>query len=250
MAETHTNHYPKLVIKNIEKPSRLLAFPFFGLLIRCILLVPVGLLILVYSIWYCILTIIVPFTILFTRNIPDSIYNFFIGFLKLYIKASIYVLGLTDKYPGFGLDDAGLFELHIERPKKFSLLLAFPLIGFIIRIVLMIPYIIYESVLQYGAQWAMIFSWFAVLFKGKYPESLYEFNRDFLRIVAAETIYTSYLSDKYPSFHISMNHKPIKILLIILGVLSFLGANDYSEKPKNYDNYNNYEGSPQYLPES
>ena len=224
MAETHTNIYPKLVIKNNEHPSRLLSFPLVGILIRVILIIPVAIVGIFYTLWYFVLWLVVPFAILFTGKYPDSIYNFFLGYLKFYVKLSLYLFGLTDKYPGFGLDDNGLFELHFEKPKKLSRLFSFPLLGIIIRLVLLIPYLIYESVLQYGSQWAVVFSWFTVLFKGKYHESLYEFNRDFLRVALAETLYTSYLTDKYPSYHISMNHKRIKILLIVLGSLSLLNS--------------------------
>lgn len=252
MAETKHNMYPKLVLKNIEHPSKLLAFPFLGILIRLILIIPVVVAGLFYTLWYFILWLVVPFAILFTGKYPDTIYTFFLGYMRFYTKVSLYLFGLTDTYPGFGLDTKNLFELDFEKPTSPSRLLSSPILGTIIRLVMIIPYAIFESVMMYGAQWAVIFSWFAVLFKGKYPESLYEFNRDYLRVAIAETIYTSYLSDTYPSFSISMKHKKVKILLLVLGAIGTINAlvgNATQEKPT-YDNYNNYQDAPLNLPES
>jgi hypothetical protein len=244
MAETHKNLYPHLVIKNNHKPNRWLNIPFIGIIIRVILIIPVGIVNFFYALWFILLWLVVPFIVLFTGKFPDSIYNFFLGFIRFYTKIALYLFGLTDVYPGFGLDDKGLFELHFEKPKKPSRLLAFPILGIAIRCILLIPYFIYEYVLQYGTQWSVFFSWFAVLFKGKYPESLYEFNRDFIRVSTAETLYTSYLTDTYPSYYISMKHKRVKILLIVLGALSFINAGvrettRMSAPHNGYDNYQN-----------
>lgn len=253
MSENHHNNlYPKLTIKNNTHPSKLLAFPLIGTLIRFILVIPVAIAGVVYSLWYFLLWLYVPFVIIFTGKYPDYVYNFFLSYFKFYIKVSLYLMGLTDKYPGFGLNDAGLFELHFEKPKHPSRLLGSPIVGTIIRILFIIPYAIYESVLMYGSRWAVVFSWFTILFKGKYHESLYEFNRDYLRVATAETMYISYLTDTYPSFQISMNHKKIKILLIVLGTFGVLNSfiSSTTDNPENYDNFNNYQDSPLYLPES
>jgi hypothetical protein len=223
MAETHTNIYPKLVIKNNEHPSRLLAFPFIGILIKCILVIPVAIWVIILSIAYLILMMITPFVILFKGRYWDTAYHFTVGYMKLYTKVALYISGLTDKYPGFDMTDNGIFELHIEKPAHPDRGLSLPLLGIIARVIIMIPYFIYETVLSYGAGVAIVFSWFFILIRGKYPESLYEFVRDSLRVALAETVYTSYLSDNYPSFRISMNHKAIKVLLIIAGSLLFLG---------------------------
>jgi hypothetical protein len=239
MAEKKLNYYPKQVIKNNQHPRMLFAFPFVGILIRLILTIPVNILIFIYSFWYAILWVAVPFVILFTGKYPESFYRFFLGYMRMYTKVAVYIAGLTDKYPGYGLDGNGIVELDFPKPHAPSRALGAPLIGFIVRIVLLIPFLIFESVLSYGAQWAVLFSWFGVLFKKRYPESLYEFVTDYLRVSNASTIYMTYLSDTYPSFEISMKHKRVKILLLVLGALGVLnnGMNNAANRSSN--NYNN-----------
>ncbi len=235
MAEVTKDIYPHLVIKNNEHPNKLLAFPLVGFIIRTILLIPVYIAGWFLSIAYIFLWIITPFVILFTGKYWDTAYNFNIGLMKFYTKMVLYAYGLTDKYPGFKLDTNGIFELQYDKPLKPNRWLSLPFFGFIIRFILLIPYIIYESVLQYGAFVAVIASWFAVLFKGKYPESLYEFNRDGTRVSLALMGYMTYMSDSYPSFWISMKHQTVKIVLIVIGALWMLSSFATQPDPEAYD---------------
>lgn len=214
-----TNFYPHMRVKNNEHPRKLLAFPFLGIIIRFVLLIPVFIYFWLLSIVFIAYWLVTPFIIVFTGKYWDRAYQFNVGYLKLATKIALYYSGLTDTYPGFNRSDNGLFELTIDKPDAPSKLLGFPLLGFIIRAIFMIPYSLYQTVLGQGSQVAILISWFAVLFKGKYPESMYEFVRDSIRVSNAMTAYTAYMSDIYPSFKISMNHKNVKIFLIIVGAI-------------------------------
>jgi hypothetical protein len=251
------NLYPHLVIKNNANPDKLLAFPLLGIFIKTILLIPPLLIAFFLSIVFFFVWCITPFVILFTGKYWDTAYNFVVTYLTYTTKIKLYYFGLTDKYPGFGMDADGIFELKIEKPHAPNRLLGFPLIGFVIRWILLIPYSIFQAVLGNGSVVAVIISWFAVLFKGKYPESLYEFIRDSIRVSMAEMMYMSYLSDTYPSFYISMKHQTVKILLIIAGAILMLSNssrgfgnhNDRGRMQYNH-NYNNMQDTPKYRPNS
>lgn len=236
------NYYPKLVTKNNDKPNKLLSFPFVGIIIKAILIIPVGLWIVLLTFVTLFYSIILPFYILFTGKYWDPAYRYFMGYMKLTTKVMLYLTGLIDKYPGFGLDDGGFFELHFAKPQKVNRWLALPIFGAIIRIVILIPFLIWESIISYGLQASVFASWFAVLFTKKYPQSLYEFTHDYIRLSLASTVYSIYLSDTYPSFSISWNHKNVKIALIIIGILLMLSdmSSDYNDM-KNESNKNNYE---------
>lgn len=219
------NFYPKLVIKNNENPNKLYAFPFVGLLIKAIMLFPASLFLMFVAIAFFALWLITPFVVLFTGKYWDPAYKMTLGFMIYRTKYSLFLLGLTDKYPGLDLETHGLFEITFKKPTAVGRWLAFPIAGFAIRLFLSIPYYIYSSVLDSGTYVAMVASWFGILNKGKYPESLYEFNRDSIRVSLAYTVYLTYLSDRYPSFWISMKHKTVKITLIIIGAILFILSN-------------------------
>jgi hypothetical protein len=174
--------------------------------------------------------------------------------MRYQTKTSLFLFGLSDRYPGFNFDTNGLFELNIPKPSRPSKLLASPFLGIIIRVVLLIPYFIFSSVLRNGTNIAVFLSWFAVLFNKKYPESFYEFARDYIRVDNAQSSYLMSLSDTYPSFYISMNHQTAKVLLIIGGaILSMAGGGSNSDQkptsPNDYQtNYSNQQQRNAYPP--
>lgn len=227
-AATKKNVYPHFVVENNTTPNRLYAFPLLGFIVKIILLLPVTIEMLVLSLYAFVLFMVNCLVILFTGKYWDYAYNLFIGLMRLEGKMQLFLFGLTDKYPGFGLDTNGLFTLEIAKPEKPNRWFAFPFLGLLARMILMIPYFIYSTVLSRGSGIAMFFSWFIVLFKGKFPESLYEFERDTLRVAFASSSYLLGFSDEYPSFYISMHHQTVKILLIVAGAL-LVGASFFNQ---------------------
>lgn len=211
--------YPELIIPNNTHPNKLYAFPVIGLVIKIIILIPVFIISLLVGFVSGILSLITPFTILFKGTYWNTGYTWQIHYLTYTLKISLFLAGITDRYPGFTLDSNGVFEMHLPKPESPSRLLGFPVLGLFIRAILLIPYYIYMIILGYALYVAIIASWFGVWIKGSYPESLYEFIKDQQRVSLAYSAYIIYLSDTYPSFKISMSHKKIKIILLILGII-------------------------------
>lgn len=213
--------YPFLVINQIQNPNRLFAFPIIGFLIKIILLIPVSIEIIFLAIWlFIVVTLINPFVVLFTGKYLAHAHSVGVGFIRLYTKFSFYLGGLTDKYPGFGLQNSGDLNFDVPLNEKPKRLFAIPVLGGLIRFVLLIPYFIFGNIISYAAGIGSFFlAWVAVLFRGKYPEGLFELYRDSGRISASALAYMLGLSDKYPSFHISMAHDKIKLILIAIAVV-------------------------------
>lgn len=223
------NLYPTLSVSHIQNPNRFFALPLLGILVKLILILPVGIELIVLYIANIFVIIINSFMVLFTGKYWDTAYTLNLGIIRLGTKISLYIYGLTDKYPGFDLAiQDPLITLDMKKPENPNRLFAIPLLGGIARIILLIPYLIYQSVLNYAVGLGVIISSFPVLFTGKYPEATYEFTKDYTRVTLASTAYMSGFSDSYPSFWISMNHKTAKIILIIFGILLFI-ANIFSD---------------------
>ena len=227
--------YPDLFISRIEKPNRLWAFPILGFLIKIIISIPVLIFLMAIGLVASILISIAnPFSVLFTGRYMDSAYDFFNMYMIYTAKLGFFFFGLTDKYPGFNNFKAEGFTLNFVKPQMPNRLFAIPLFGLLVRMILLIPFFIYLYVLNLASYIGMLFSSFAVLFGGKYPESTYELIRDYMRVQLAMTAYLNGISDKYPSFKISMNHKNIKIALLIAGALwVFFSRTYHPAKPAN-----------------
>lgn len=159
--------------------------------------------------------------------------------MKLAAKTGLFFSGLTNKYPGFDLQIHDNWQLEFTLPQKPNRYFAIPLLGGLSRIILLLPYAVYSQVIARGSGVGMVISSVPVLFSGKYPESTYEMGRDAIRLSLRQGVYFAGISDTYPSWYISMNHKAIKIILIIVGALMILGQSSARHERFNHQNYNN-----------
>jgi Domain of unknown function (DUF4389) len=81
-----------------------------------------------------------------------------------------------------------------------SKLFAIPIVGFLIRYVLLIPHIAALAVIGLGLYLAQLVLWAPTLFTGKYPDWGYSFVGGALRWAANLTAYFYGLTDQYPPF--------------------------------------------------
>lgn len=213
--------YPTLEASVIQNPNRIFAVPLVGISIKIILLIPVFIEILLLSIWvFFTVTLINPFVVLATGKYWQHAYYFALGMLKLYFKTLFYFYGLTDKYPWFSFNIDDNFKLDIIMPESSKRLYAIPILGGAIRIVLLIPYFVFVGIISNAALiGAYLLAWPIVLFKGRYPEGIFELARDSIRAGTSFNAYSFGLSDRYPSFYISMTHNKIKLILIAVSII-------------------------------
>jgi len=225
--------YPILNATPIQNPSRFYAVPILGILVKFILLIPVYLEMIFVGIWWGIAVMLInPFVVLFTGKYWRSAYSINLGYLRMTTKISFYLFGLTNKYPGFNLTINDNYSLDIPYPENPRKLFVIPLIGILIRTILLIPYFIFGSIVsQAAAMGTFVLAWAVVLFKGRYPEGIFELARDSIRVSISTNAYMTGLSDRYPSFYISMNHDKIKIILIAIAII-FSGFNFTSSGTK------------------
>jgi uncharacterized membrane protein len=110
--------------------------------------------------------------------------------------------------------------VNIPYPTSPNKLYAIPILGGLIRVILLIPYLVFTIIISQAALIGVfLLAWAVVLFKGLYPEGIFELARDCNRIGLSSAAYMAGLSDKYPSFHISMAHDKIKLILIAASII-------------------------------
>lgn len=85
-------------------------------------------------------------------------------------------------------------SVKVEYPQKLSRLSTF------FRCLLVIPHTIVLYFLGIVASILLIISWFAILFTGKFPRSLFDFITYFFRWSVRVNGYTYLFTDKYPPF--------------------------------------------------
>lgn len=226
--------YPAIDIPRIKNPRRFYAIPFVGGIVKFFMLIPVFFWLMLIGIAFAAMSLVNSFVVLFTGKYWRPAYDVTSLLIRLSVKTSYFFLGLTNRYPGF-TGETKDFTIDIAYPQKSNRFFAIPLLGGLARWILLIPYLIYVSVIQYAGNLAAVVASFPVLFMGTYPDSLYELGRDSVRLNTAIIMYGAGLSDSYPSWWISMKHKGIKILFIVLAVILFL-LNTFN-KPQNNNSY-------------
>jgi hypothetical protein len=134
------------------------------------------------------------FAIVFGGVHPDGLRKLATFYLRWRVRAVAYTALLRDEYPPFG-DDAYPVKLEVSPAEgaRDRLSVAF-------RPILALPHVL--AVWALGIAWAVttIIAWFAILFTGRYPETLYEFGVGVLRWNTRVEAYILLLHDDYPPF--------------------------------------------------
>jgi len=159
---------------------------------------------------FIIVWLIAFFAIVFTGRFPRGLFDFNVGVLRWTWRVEFYTywaLG-TDKYPPFTLKSVDYpADLQVEYPEKLSRGLVW-----IKWWLLAIPHYIVVGFFQPGGNrrnnslglvnFLAIFAGFALLFTGKYPESIFKLvigmNRWSYRVCA----YAALMTDQYPPFRL------------------------------------------------
>ena len=63
-----------------------------------------------------------------------------------------------------------------------------------------IPWLIVASIYGFVAELAAIVAWFAIVFTGRYPEGIYNFNAGYLRMITRVNGFEYLLTDEWPPF--------------------------------------------------
>jgi len=189
----------KLIINRQESNSRgqLLLRAFFGWIY---ILLPHLFVMGFVSIWYSILDFVKFWVVLFTGRIPESIYEFQKKFLQWNIRLNAVAMNMRDGYPAIGTggsdEDA---TIEFENPERVSrgLVLVRALFG---AVYVGIPHGFLLGFFGFAAGIVQFLAWWAILFTGKYPDSMFDFVMRYLRWSNRVALYLSYYSDEYPPF--------------------------------------------------
>ena len=68
------------------------------------------------------------------------------------------------------------------------------------RYIVAIPWLIVASLYGLAAYVATIIAWFAIVFTGRYPDGIYNFNAGFLRMYSRVNTFYNLLNDEWPPF--------------------------------------------------
>ena len=188
--------------------NRLWAVPVLGIVVKLIILIPHLILLYVLGIVATVLALATWIPVLFGGHYPSWGYDVIGGTLRWGANVSAYLYGLTDRYPPFRLGKAAEgeepYEVDVDFnvPEEHNRLWAIPVIGIVIKLIILIPHLILLYVLGTVAELLALVTWIPVLFGGHYPSWGYEIIGGYLRWSTRATAYLFGLTDQYPPFRL------------------------------------------------
>jgi hypothetical protein len=133
--------------------------------------------------------------ILFRKKYPRWWFDWNLNLARFLMRVTAYACLLRDEYPS--TDEEQAVHLDFDYPDAQRLSRGLP----IVKWLLTIPHWIVLFFLWIGAIVCIVIAWFAILFTGKYPRSLFDYvvgvNRWTLRVDAYAALL---ITDRYPPF--------------------------------------------------
>jgi len=136
--------------------------------------------------------------LVFRQKYPRWWFDWNLNVLRFSYRVAAYLFLLDDRYPS--TDDEQGVHLDFPYPDAHVLNRWLPLVKWLLAI----PHYIVLFFLSIGAVVAAIIAWFAILFTGTYPRSLFDYVVGVLRWGNRVTGYAfALVTDQYPPFRLS-----------------------------------------------
>ena len=143
-----------------------------------------------------VLVIPVVLMLLFRRKYPRWWYEWNLQLTRFTNRIAAYLVLMDDRYPSTDEQQA----VHLDFPypdAERDLSRGLPLVKWLLAI----PHYVVLFFLSIGALFAAIFAWFAILFTGRYPRSLFDYIEGVIRWHNRVGAYAFLLiTDRYPPF--------------------------------------------------
>ncbi|MBI2773645.1 MAG: DUF4389 domain-containing protein [Chloroflexi bacterium] len=133
--------------------------------------------------------------ILFRQRYPRWWFDFQLALARFSTRLGAYALLLRDEYPS--TEDGQAVHLELDYPEAMTLNRWLPLVKWFLAI----PHYIVLFFLAIATVVAVLISWFAILFTGRYPRALFDFVVGVMRwSLRVEAYAFLMLTDRYPPF--------------------------------------------------
>jgi hypothetical protein len=191
----------------LESYNRFYAIPLLGYFVKTLMLIPFAIALWVLTLIVYVFQLVAWVPVLFTGHYPEWNRNVAEGLIRYTKRATSFFCGLTDRYPSFGLQDelggAGDAVVSVARQESYNRLYAVPVVGIVIKYVMLIPHIVVLWLLGVVVVVLQLVTWIPVLFTGQYPSWGHNLVGGYIRWTARIMAFGLGLTDIYPPFSLS-----------------------------------------------
>ena len=181
--------------------NRLWGIPVIGQMVRAILLIPHILVMMLVAIVASIQILLAWIPVLLLGRFPGWGYRWIGGLLGYSLRVSAYALLMTSKYPPFSLSgEDHPVSVRFDEGVRINRLWGIPVIGQMVRAILLIPHLIILSFLAILTGFLMLVVWVPVLIFGRQADLIYTLVGGMYRWQLRVSAYLLLMVDRYPPF--------------------------------------------------
>jgi hypothetical protein len=181
--------------------NRLWGIPILGVLVRAVLAIPHVILLVLVGIVAALLMLVTWIPVLLLGRFPGWGYRWIGGLMGWSTRVQAYLELLTPTYPPFSLSGEGHpVTVRFDEGVRINRLWGIPVIGILVRGLILIPHYVVLSFLGILAWFLVAFAWVPVLILGRQADVMYTivggYNRWYFRVLAYQLL----MVDRYPPF--------------------------------------------------
>ena len=194
--------YPVNVSYDREAPiNRLWGVLWIGMLVRWFLLLPHYLVIFLVAIVAGLMLLVAWIPVLILGRFPGWGYRWIGGLLAYNQRITAYAMLMTSNYPPFALESEDYpITVRYDEGVRINRLWGIPIIGHLVRFIVLIPHFIVLWLLWFVAGFLAFFAWVPVLIFGRQADLIYTFLGGTYRWGLRVSAYLFMMVDKYPPF--------------------------------------------------
>jgi len=181
--------------------NRLWGIPLIGQMVRWILLIPHFIVMILLAIVAAIQLLVAWIPVLILGRFPGWGYRWIGGLLAYSQRVQAYSMLMTSTYPPFALESEDYpITVRYDEGVRINRLWGIPIIGHIVRFIVLIPHFILIWLLAIIAGFVMLFVWAPVLIFGRQADLVYTLVGGLYRWQLRTVAYLFMMVDRYPPF--------------------------------------------------
>lgn len=192
----------RLIYDETQGIGRLWGIPAIGVAVRMLLLIPHFIVLWLLGIAAAFLMYFTWIPVLFMGRQSDLVYQIVGGYLRWVTRLTSYLYLMNSGYPPFSLsgEDDYRVRIEIDPGQQMNRFWGIPLVGVLIRALVLIPHYIALFFVGIAALVLILFSWVPVLILGRQAQLVYSVVGGWLRWSLRVTTYLLLLHGRYPPF--------------------------------------------------
>lgn len=181
--------------------NRLWGIPIVGYVLRALALIPHIIVLYLVALVVGILSLFLWIGVLINGRFPRIGYRWVGGYLRWTTRMGAWMWLLSGTYPPFSLTtEDHPIRVRIEEGQPINRFWGIPILGYLVRFIIVIPHLIVLWALGIVAAVLIMFAWVPVLLLGRQAGLVYTLVGGYLRWGVRVMAYLALLCDRYPPF--------------------------------------------------